>query len=98
MTRPWVSWLEDAERVLGAPDAPEDAVDAVVGEGLALAAPDAPSEHEQVRIARVIACLEARRAAVAAELGDLARRRAELERARIARNGYLNAPTAVPMD
>ena len=95
MATTWGAWLADAESVLGDRLSGEVAVDAVVAQGLALPAADSV---DPAQIERVLACLAARRATLATELGDIARRRTDLYRARAAATGYLNAPLSVPME
>jgi hypothetical protein len=95
MTTSWESWLADAERVLSDQRSTDTLVDAIVVDGLSL--PDAaPADPAQIE--RVLACLAARRATLATELADIARRRTDLLRARTAATGYLNAPLSVPME
>lgn len=94
----WNEWLAWASEVLESPTSHEDVVDEVLVSGLELDVNDVqPDEVDQVRIARVMACLAVRRAALGVELADLARRRAVVEHARQASTGYLNAPGSVPM-
>jgi hypothetical protein len=95
MVAAWGTWLTDAEAVLSDNRSGDVAVDAIVAEGLALPAADSV---DPAQIERVLACLAARRAALATELGDIARRRTDLYRARAAATGYLNAPLSVPME
>jgi hypothetical protein len=95
MAAAWGTWLSDAEAVLSDHRSGDDAVDSIVAEGLALPAAD---WVDPAQIERVLACLAARRAALATELGDIARRRTDLYRARAAATGYLNAPLSVPME
>lgn len=94
----WNDWLGEATEILEVRDAPEERVDEVLAAGLALAEHGVePDDVDQVRIARVMACLAVRRAAVGVELADLSRRRAVLALSREGSTRYLNAPTAVPM-
>jgi len=95
MTAPWREWLVDAVDVLESPPSTDEAIDAVVAEGLAME-PAAGMDPEKMH--RVLSCLQVRRAALAVELGDIARRRTELARARTATSGYLNAGGSVPME
>jgi hypothetical protein len=95
MNTTWGTWLDHAETVLTDERSSEDAIEAVVASGLRL--PDAIGA-DPAQIERVLACLSARRAALATELGDIARRRTDLYRARAAATGYLNAPLSVPME
>jgi hypothetical protein len=95
MDTTWGTWLGQAEAVLTDRHSSEDAIDGIVAEGLAL--PD-NGGVDPARIERVISCLTARRAALATELADIARRRTDLYRARAAATGYLNAPLSVPME
>jgi hypothetical protein len=88
-------WLDDAERVLSDQSSGDVAVEAIVTGGLALPSADS---IDPVQIQRVLACLAARRAALATELADIARRRTDLLRARAGATGYLNAPLSVPME
>jgi hypothetical protein len=91
----WGTWLDQAETVLTDHRSGEDAIDGIVADGLRL--PDAIGA-DPAQIERVLACLSARRAALATELSDIARRRTDLYRARTAATGYLNAPLSVPME
>jgi hypothetical protein len=95
MSTTWGTWLSEAEAMLGDPGTAEAVVDHVVADGLAL---PAPLGVDPAQIERVLACLTARRAALATELADIARRRTDLYRARTAATGYLNAPLSVPME
>jgi hypothetical protein len=95
MDTTWGTWLGQAEAVLTDHRSGEDAIDAIVADGLRL--PDATG-LDPAQIERVLACLSARRAALATELADIARRRTDLYRARAAATGYLNAPLSVPME
>jgi hypothetical protein len=94
----WNEWLGEATQVLEVRTAPEERVDEVLAAGLALTEQGVePDDVDQVRIARVMACLAVRRAALGVELADLSRRRAVLALSREGSTRYLNAPTGVPM-
>jgi hypothetical protein len=95
MDTTWGTWLDQAEAVLFDRRSSEDAIDDVVADGLRL---PAAVGADPAQIERVLACLSARRAALATELADIARRRTDLYRARAAATGYLNAPLSVPME
>jgi hypothetical protein len=95
MATGWGTWLDEAETVLNDERASDAVVDDIVAAGLRLP-PAAPADPAQIE--RVVACLAARRAALATELADIARRRTDLYRARAAATGYLNAPLSVPME
>jgi hypothetical protein len=95
MATTWGAWLSEAEVVLTDQRSGDAALDDVVADGLAL--PE-PRGVDPAQIERVLACLTARRATLATELADIARRRTDLYRARAAATGYLNAPLSVPME
>jgi hypothetical protein len=87
------SWLDEADRVFGDPGSPEEHVDAVLADGLRddivrIPGSVGAAQVDQVVLQRVIAALAARRAAVAVELADLGRRRAELTRQQRGMSGY----------
>jgi hypothetical protein len=65
-------------------------------EGIAIDA-DQSVLADPVRLQRVLAVLQARRAAVVTEMNDMTRRRAALLQAQAAATGYLNATDSVPM-
>jgi len=89
-------WLHVADRLLGRPDAPEEEVDVLIHAGLEIDV-TTPVQVDPVQLERVLAVLRARAAAMASEMGDLARRRTELARARAGAAGYLNSASDVPM-
>lgn len=101
MSDDWNRWLADAVALLeqGPQQAPTDeAIDEMLASGKRLeVAGMSPGDVDQVQVERVLACLRARRAALGAELGDLARRRAALQKARAGNTGYLNAAEVVPI-
>ncbi len=87
------SWLETADDVFGNSTSSEDVVDEVLEDGLRIDIASLPgsvaaSQIDAVILQRVIAALTARRAAVAVELADLGRRRAELARTGRGVSGY----------
>jgi uncharacterized Zn finger protein len=91
-----IPWLANADEVLTDPSSSEDDVDVVLADGLrvdlaALPGSVAASQIDAVVLQRVIAAVAARRAAVAVELADLGRRRAELARSERAVAGYTSA-------
>jgi hypothetical protein len=92
----FAEWLVTAERILADEQASEEAVDQIVQQGLAHE-PASLHTGDQVRLTRVLAVLQARRAAAAVELADLGRRRVELARAKVGTSGYLNAADSVTM-
>ena len=89
------SWLDAADRLLADGDDDEEAVDELLDAGLALdipagAGPDRLDLDPAV-LQRVVFTLAARRAAVASELADIARRRSQLIRSGNGMAGYVES-------
>jgi hypothetical protein len=96
MTTPINDWLRAAEAAFGDDHASDVQIDALLQEGIAIDA-DQSVLADPVRLQRVLAVLQARRAAVVTEMNDMTRRRAALLQAQAAATGYLNATDSVPM-
>ena len=86
-------WMAEADRVLGDETSAEEDIDRVVDEISSLDVTALPggigaSQLDPVVLQRIIAVLRVRRAAVAVELADLGRQRADLARRHRGVAGY----------
>lgn len=86
-------FLDRAEQVLSDLDAADDDVERVINDIIRLDVPSGPdglagSQINQVTLERVIAVLQARRAAVAAELAEVGQQRADLAKRHRGVEGY----------